>query len=73
VLTRQGYRWLTPLEFERLQSFPDGWTEGIPEGQRYKCMGNAVNVTVVERGIARPLKTALARSRRANAERRSRD
>ena len=41
-------RRLTPTECERLQSFPDGWTEGISNTQRYKQMGNAVTVNVVE-------------------------
>ena len=41
-------RRLTPLECERLQGFPDGWTEGISDTQRYKCLGNAVTVPVVE-------------------------
>jgi len=43
-----GVRALTPLECERLQGFPDGWTEGIVNTQRYKCIGNAVTVPVVE-------------------------
>lgn len=45
---RYGVRRLTPVECERLQSFPDGWTE--PAGShsaRYKAMGNAVTVNVV--------------------------
>ncbi|GAI74362.1 unnamed protein product, partial [marine sediment metagenome] len=29
---------LTPIECERLQGFPDGWTEGISDTQRYKCL-----------------------------------
>jgi DNA (cytosine-5)-methyltransferase 1 len=41
-------RRLTPLECERLQGFPDGWTEGQPDTHRYKQMGNAVAVPVVE-------------------------
>lgn len=41
-------RRLTPTECERLQGFPDGWTEGISDNQRYKCLGNAVTVNVVE-------------------------
>jgi DNA (cytosine-5)-methyltransferase 1 len=41
-------RRLTPLECERLQGFPDGWTQGISDTQRYKCLGNAVTVPVVE-------------------------
>ena len=54
-------RRLTPLECERLQGFPDGWTErgvdengrmvAISDGQRYKCLGNAVGVPVI-RAIA---------------------
>lgn len=41
-------RRLTPVECERLQGFPDGWTEGISDTQRYKCLGNAVTVNVIE-------------------------
>ncbi len=43
-----GIRRLTPTECERLQGFPDGWTEGVSDTQRYKMMGNAVTVNVVE-------------------------
>lgn len=41
-------RRLTPLECERLQGFPEGWTEGQTDTNRYKQMGNAVAVPVVE-------------------------
>jgi len=41
-------RRLTPIECERLQGFPDNWTEGISDTQRYKCLGNAVSVPVIE-------------------------
>lgn len=41
-------RKLTPIECERLQGFPDGWTEGLSNTQRYKALGNAVTVPVVE-------------------------
>lgn len=41
-------RRLTPVECERLQGFPDRWTEGVSDTQRYKCLGNAVTVNVVE-------------------------
>jgi len=41
-------RRLTPIECERLQSFPDGWTEGFSDSQRYKMMGNAVTVNVIK-------------------------
>lgn len=40
-------RRLTPLECERLQGFPDGWTAGISDTQRYKCLGNSVSVPIV--------------------------
>jgi DNA (cytosine-5)-methyltransferase 1 len=41
-------RRLTPTECERLQGFPDGWTEGQADSHRYKQCGNAVAVPVVE-------------------------
>ena len=40
-------RRLTPMECERLQGFPDGWTEGQANTHRYKQMGNAVAVPVI--------------------------
>jgi DNA (cytosine-5)-methyltransferase 1 len=46
--TVEGIRRLTPLECERLQGFPDEWTEGVSDTQRYKQLGNAVTVPVVE-------------------------
>ena len=45
---QSGIRRLTPTETERLQGFPDGWTEGQSDTQRYKQMGNAVSVPVVK-------------------------
>lgn len=50
---RSQIRRLTPLECERLQGFPDNWTqygaddESISDTQRYKCCGNAVTTNVV--------------------------
>lgn len=41
-------RRLTPIECERLQGFPDDWTAEQSDSQRYKQMGNAVAVPVVE-------------------------
>jgi len=47
-------RRLTPTECEKLQSFPPGWTstghdgKPISDTQRYKCLGNAVTVNVIE-------------------------
>jgi DNA (cytosine-5)-methyltransferase 1 len=52
-----GIRRLTEVEHERLQGFNDGWTEygdyngvirKVPSSQRYKCLGNAVTVKIVE-------------------------
>jgi DNA (cytosine-5)-methyltransferase 1 len=40
-------RRLTEIECERLQGFPDNWTEGISSTQRYKALGNAVTVNVI--------------------------
>lgn len=40
-------RFLTPIECERLNSFPDNWTEGMSERMRYFCMGNALVVDLV--------------------------
>ena len=43
-------RRLTPLECERLQGFPDGWTD-IPnasDSARYKSLGNSVAIPCVE-------------------------
>lgn len=47
ILTGSVIRKFTPLECERLQSFPDGWTEGKSDTQRYKMLGNAVTVNVI--------------------------
>jgi len=47
-------RRLTPIECERLQGFPDGWTEGVSDTQRYKQMGNAVTINVIQ-AIAKKL------------------
>ena len=41
-------RRLTPVECERLQGFPDGWTDGQSDSHRYKQMGNAVTVNVIK-------------------------
>ena len=48
VMMDMQVRRLTPVECERLQGFPDGWTEGQADTHRYKQMGNAVAVPVVE-------------------------
>jgi len=43
-----GIRRLTPIECERLQGFPDNWTDGQSDTQRYKQCGNAITVNVAE-------------------------
>jgi len=58
LLKNQRIRRLTPIECERLQGFPDNWTKegidndgnevNISDTQRYKCLGNAVTVNVIE-------------------------
>ena len=41
-------RRLTPLECERLQGFPDNFTNGYPDTVRYRMIGNAVTTNVVQ-------------------------
>ena len=53
VINENKIRRLTPIECERLQGFPDNWTQygesgKISDTQRYKMCGNAVTVDVVE-------------------------
>ena len=59
-------RRLTPLECERLQGFPDGWTNilGASDSARYKALGNSVAIPCVEyvmRGIAIVLRSERRR------------
>lgn len=44
-------RRLMPVECERLQGFPDGWTDlgGTPDSPRYKALGNSMAVPVILR------------------------
>ena len=55
VASRWAVRRLTPLECERLQGFPDGWTAvpwrgraETPDGVRYRALGNAMAVNCME-------------------------
>jgi len=48
VFGNKQIRRLTPVECERLQAFPDNWTEGLSDTQRYKCLGNAVTTNVIQ-------------------------
>jgi DNA (cytosine-5)-methyltransferase 1 len=47
IMKDMRIRRLTPTECERLQGFPDNWTAGVSDTQRYKMMGNAVTTNVV--------------------------
>lgn len=53
VISCPGVRRLTPLECERLQGFPDGWTDVTHKGKpasdsaRYKALGNSMAVPVM--------------------------
>ena len=48
VINNNSIRRLTPIECERLQGFPDNWTDGQSDTQRYKQCGNAVSVPVTK-------------------------
>jgi len=47
VLSPPSYRKLTPNECESLQTFPQGYTEGVSNTQRYRSLGNSFTVDVV--------------------------
>jgi site-specific DNA-cytosine methylase len=42
------YRMLTPIECERLQGFPDNYTDCVSNTQRYKALGNSFTVPVIQ-------------------------
>jgi site-specific DNA-cytosine methylase len=62
-------RRLTPLECERLQGFPDGWTaiDHAADSARYRALGNAVAVPVVERMGRRLMNYTATRSGASSA------
>lgn len=47
VLVNGRCRKLTPLEYERAQTLPDGYTEGVSDGARYTAIGNGWTVDVI--------------------------
>ncbi len=64
VVRRKLIRRLTPTECERLQGYPDGWTDipGASDSARYKALGNSVAIPCVDfvlRGIAFVLREAM--------------
>lgn len=52
-------RKLTPIECERLQGFPDNWTDGTSDSQRYKMLGNAVTADVAAEIFKRIYRNSL--------------
>jgi len=44
---RETFRRLTPVEFERLQTLPDGYTSGVADTAKYKGVGNGWTVDVI--------------------------
>jgi site-specific DNA-cytosine methylase len=47
IVNPNSFRKLTPVECERLQTFPDHFTEGVSKTQRYKALGNSWTVSVI--------------------------
>lgn len=64
LATPYAVRRLTPVECERLQGFPDGWTDiprgnrPCPDGPRYRVLGNSMAVPVI-RKIGERMDTVL--------------
>jgi DNA (cytosine-5)-methyltransferase 1 len=58
VVSQGRVRRLMPIEMERLQGFPDNWTDGQADSNRYKQMGNAVAVPVAEWIVSRMVSNA---------------
>ena len=48
ILNGKKVRRLTPTECCRLQGFDDDYVDGLSDTQKYKCLGNAVTVPVIE-------------------------
>ena len=48
VIAPNRVRRLTPIECERLQGFPDNFTNGVSDTQRYRQMGNTITVNVIQ-------------------------
>lgn len=46
-VNEDGWRRLTVLECERLQTVPENYTEGVSNAQRYKMLGNGWTVDVI--------------------------
>ena len=46
-VTKDWFRLLTPIECERIMTFPDNYTEGVSNTQRYKMLGNGWNIETI--------------------------
>ncbi len=44
---KNNFRYLTPIECERLQTLPDNYTRAVSKTQRYKSCGNGWTVNVI--------------------------
>jgi DNA-cytosine methyltransferase len=47
AIDESHYRKLTPMECERLQTLPDGYTDSVSNSQRYKMIGNGWNIETI--------------------------
>jgi len=47
IRDKGGIRYISNIECERLQTFPDNYTEGVSKTQRYKAIGNSWTVDVI--------------------------
>lgn len=47
TINADGWRKLSPLECERLQTVPDGYTKAVSDTQRYKALGNGWTIDVI--------------------------
>jgi DNA (cytosine-5)-methyltransferase 3A len=57
LISKEDYRRLSVIECERLQTLPDGYTEGVSNTQRYKMIGNGWTIEVIAH-IFRNIKVA---------------
>jgi site-specific DNA-cytosine methylase len=46
-ISESGFRRMSPIECERLQTIPDNYTEGVSDTQRYKMIGNGWTIDVI--------------------------
>ena len=56
IIDELGYRKLTPIECERLQTVPDNYTNHTSNSQRYKMLGNGWTVDVISHIFKQGLK-----------------